>query len=255
MLVDTHAHLHFDKFVNSLDKVLLNAKKNQVVKIINVGVNALDSKLAIDFARNSIRENPKMFASVGLHPHDASNYKSQLADIKKIIKSEKVVAIGECGLDYCKNFSDKKEQRQAFVGQIELALKNDLPLIFHVRDAFGDFFEIIKDYPSIRGVLHSFSAHEKEVKLALKYNLSFGLNGIMTFTKDYSQLEAAKIIPDDRLLLETDCPFLAPIPYRGQMNEPAFVRTIAQFLAKLRNQSIEDLSSITTNNAIKLFDI
>jgi TatD DNase family protein len=255
MLVDTHAHLHFDKFADSLDKVLSNAKNNQVTKIINVGVNALDSKLAVDLANSSKQKDLELFASAGLHPHDASNYKSELADIKKIIKSEKVVAIGECGLDYYKNFSSRKDQRQALVGQIELALSNDLPLIFHIRDAFDDFFEITKDYSSIRGVLHSFSASLKEVEKALEYNLFFGLNGIMTFTKDQKQLEAAKIIPDEKLLLETDCPFLAPIPYRGQMNEPAFVKTIAQFLADLRNQSFDEISSITTNNAIELFNI
>lgn len=255
MLVDTHAHLHFDDYSGNLDQVIENARRNGIRKIINVGVKASDSAKAIEFSKKYQNSSVQFFATSGLHPHDSTKDKNDLIKIKELTENKQIVAIGECGLDYYKNFSSKTDQRKALVFQLELALTHNLPLVFHVREAFNDFFEIIKDYPFTRGVLHSFSAYEREVELALKYNLFFGLNGIMTFTKDNSQLEAAKLIPDNKLLLETDCPFLSPEPFRGKRNEPANTKIIAEFLAQLRGQSFEKLSSITTKNAIKLFGI
>lgn len=255
MLVDTHAHLHFADFRDDARNVLSLAKENQVNKIINVGVNVKDSSEALDFLNSINIDGIELFATAGLHPHDAKKGDDELAKLTELVKNNRFIAIGECGLDYHRNLSDKNVQEKALRYQIDLALGNNLPLIFHVRDAWEDFFRVIKDYPKIRGVLHSFSATAKEVEKALKYDLFFGLNGIMTFTKDKSHIEAAELIPDNRLVLETDCPFLSPPPNRGKRNEPASVKIIAQFLANLRNQNYDELSKNTTKNAKVLFDI
>ncbi len=255
MLVDSHAHIHFDEYRNDINKILANAKRNSVSKIIIVGTDGKTSAAAIEFIKNLNNPGIKIFASIGLHPHDAKKGLDDLKIIKNLAESENPVAIGECGLDYYRNLSSKDEQIKVFRYQIELALSRNLPIIFHVRDGFDDFFKIIKDYDGIKGVIHSFSATKKEVELGLKYDLYFGLNGIMTFTKDQQQLEAAKVIPRDKLLLETDCPFLSPAPYRGKRNEPAFVKVIAQFLAELRNQNFDELAQKTSQNAKTLFNL
>lgn len=166
-----------------------------------------------------------------------------------------IVAIGECGLDYFKNHSSAEEQKFSLRIQIELAQELNLPLIFHVRDAWDDFFDILAEHKRIRGVIHSFTGGPKEVERANQLGLYFGLNGIMTFTRDQAQLEAARLIPADRLLLETDCPYLSPAPLRGRRNEPANIAIIARFLAELRDESFGELADRTTTNANHLFTL
>lgn len=224
---------------------------------------SLTQKKALEFVWNDeVIEKSKsieLYATAGLHPHDAKSGNDALLTIEEIVKDggygKKLLAIGECGLDYYRNNSEKPDQYKALEFQIELAITEGLPLVFHVRDAWEDFFGIIKNYPDIRGVIHSFTGTTHEVEQASGYNLYFGLNGIMTFTKDQKQLDAAKLIPAERLLLETDCPFLSPDPVRGKRNEPANVIYIAEFLAKLRGETPTDLSSQTTLNAKTLFGI
>nr|MBP9827314.1 TatD family hydrolase [Candidatus Saccharibacteria bacterium] len=170
--------------------------------------------------------------------------------------AEDVVAIGECGLDYYKNHATKTEQDRALRGQIEIALEFNLPLVFHVRDAWEDFFAVINDYPKLRGVIHSFTGHDAEVAKALEQGrLLFGLNGIMTFTKDEAQLTAVRHMPLDKILLETDAPYLAPHPHRGKRNEPSYIPDIVEFLARLRGEQFADLARQTTTNAIELFGL
>lgn len=252
MLVDTHAHLHFDQYSENLADVLDRAKAAGVDQIVTVGVDAIDSIKAVELAAL----HPNVFASVGLHPHEAKKFddavRSQLEDSSL---SSKVVAIGECGLDYYRHHSTKAEQENALRFQVELALRLNKPLIFHVRDAYDDFIRILGDYPEASGIIHSFSAGTAACEKLLATNFLIGLNGIMTFTKDEDQLSAAKMIPLDRLVLETDCPFLSPAPKRGQTNEPSSTKLIAQFLAALRGEEFETLSSQTTANASKLLGI
>ncbi len=263
MLIDTHAHIHFEEFGPDLDEVFANAKKNKVSTIISVGVDEQDSKNALEFIYNPIVQKQSkgigLFATAGLHPHEAKHGQDALLTIKELVTDggygDKLVAVGECGLDYYRNESSKADQTEALVFQIELALEQGLPLVFHVRDAWEDFFAIIKNYPELRGVIHSFTGHATEVEKAGNYNLYFGLNGIMTFTKDDEQLEAAKLIPMERLLLETDCPYLAPMPERGHRNQPAFIKYTAGFLSKLRGESNEELSKQSSQNAQTLFNL
>jgi TatD DNase family protein len=169
------------------------------------------------------------------------------------------VAVGEIGLDYFHEYTPREKQLKALRDQIEIGLTTDLPFVFHVREAFSDFWKVLDSYLSagqqIRGVVHSFSAHEKELEQALDRGFYIGLNGIMTFTKDPLQLEAAKKVPLDRILLETDAPFLAPKPFRGKRCEPKHVKITAEFLAGLRNETLDKFAAATTKNAEELFGI
>lgn len=263
MLIDTHAHIHFEEFAQDLDEVFKHAENSCVEKIICVGTDDADSKKALEFAYNEdVQKNAGgigLYATAGLHPHEAKHGEDALLSVKELVMDggygDKLVAVGECGLDYYRNLSTKAEQTQALKFQIELALEQGLPLVFHVRDAWEDFWTILREYKNVRGVVHSFTGGPNEVKQANEFGLYFGLNGIMTFTKDSQQLEAAKLVPANRLLLETDCPFLAPMPERGHRNEPAYVQYTAEFLAKLRGESYEDLSTQSSQNAQTLFNL
>lgn len=263
MLIDTHAHIHFEEFENDLSDVFKHAKSASVAKIICVGTDGGDSKKALEFIYNKdvLEAAGKigLYATAGLHPHEAKHGEDALLSIKELVLDggygNKLVAVGECGLDYYRNLSSKAEQTQALKFQIELALEQGLPLVFHVRDAWEDFWKILGEYKNVRGVVHSFTGGPDEVARANEHGLYFGLNGIMTFTKENDQLEAAKLVPANRILLETDCPFLAPMPERGHRNEPAFVKYTAEFLAKLRGESFEGLSAQSSQNAQTLFNL
>jgi len=259
MLVDTHAHIHFAEYEGELDGIIANAKRNHVSKIITVGTDDGDSRQALDFCLNNQAQAIDIYATAGLHPHEADAATDKLLTIKELAidvdYDKALVAIGECGLDYFKNYADKKSQYRALEFQIELAIGLGLPLVFHVRDAWEDFFSILKNYPSARGVIHSFTGGPKQVEQAQEAGLYFGLNGIMTFTKQSDQLEAAKAIPKNKLLLETDCPFLSPEPMRGKRNEPSNIKYIAEFMAKLRSETISELSQYTSTNAKTLFGL
>lgn len=172
---------------------------------------------------------------------------------RQVNAMRKVVAIGEIGLDYYYENSPKEDQKKLLRFQLDIAAEHGLPVIFHVREAFDDFFAILDDYKGIQGVVHSFTSDRADLDKILSHGLYVGLNGIMTFTKRSAQLEAAKATPLEKLLLETDAPFLTPAPFRGKICEPKHVRTTAEFLANLRDESLEDLAAATTANAHKLF--
>ena len=252
--IDTHCHLQFEKYHGREDEVLADASHAGVKKFICVGTTLADSRQAAELAKTK----DDVWASAGTHPHDASSF---LADpdatekLKKIVRQPRVVAVGETGLDYYKRFSTKDEQKRVLRTHIEIGLECRLPLVFHVRDAWDDFWRIYDSYKNLMGVVHSFSADPEQLDRVLGRGLYVGLNGIMTFTKQESQLEAARSVPVDRLLLETDAPFLTPAPFRGELCEPKHIASIAEFLAKLRDESLEELARATTDNALKLFGI
>ncbi len=190
-------------------------------------------------------------------PSAASKHKHNdlLRKFSNLANKSKVVAVGETGLDYYYNHSPKEAQVKILRLQIELGLKHDLPLIFHVREAFEDFWQVFDSYKGVRGVVHSFSATRKELAEVLERGLYVGLNGIMTFTKKAEQLEAAKAMPLQKLLLETDAPFLTPVPYRGTICQPKHLRVTAEFLADLRGESLAELAKVTTKNTHNLFKV
>ena len=266
-LVDTHCHIQSigadkgERITREIwaktpeltaDRVVNDATKQGVTRLICVGCDLADSKLAIDFVKN--REN--CWASIGIHPHEAQHRSGEmLAAFAGLAKQPKVVAIGETGLDYYYEHSPKEDQIAVLQFQIELAVEAGLPLIFHVREAFDDFWPIFEKYQNVRGVLHSFTDSAENMKKAIGKELYIGVNGIATFTKDPAQLEAYRNVPLDRLLLETDAPFLTPKPHRGSINVPGRVSAIADFLAELRSENREELATATTNNARQLFGI
>lgn len=253
-LVDTHCHIHFPDYELDTKEVIQNAINNSVTKLLCVGCTLFDSQLAVKFAH----DHANIWASIGLHPHEGALYVNdhqKLQIFRNLATESKVVAIGETGLDYYYEHSSRDDQKKLLRFQLDLAKQHNLPLIFHIREAFEDFWSIFDEYQGLKGVVHSFSAGPKELEEILKRDLYVGLNGIMTFTKKSEQLEAAKAVPKDRLLLETDAPFLTPTPERGKICEPKHVRLVADFLANLRSESLLDLAKNSTNNAIELFKL
>ena len=225
-----------------------------VAKLICVGCDFVDSKLAISFAA----DHPNAWVSIGVHPHEAKDFagNSQLKqEFADLVTNPKVIAVGECGLDFYYNHSPKADQEAVLRYQIELALANNLPLIFHVRDAFDDFWPIFDDYNGIRGVVHSFTDSTANMERAVEKGLYIGVNGITTFAKQPSQIDMYRTIPLENLVLETDAPFLTPTPYRGSINEPKHIVTVASFLAELRGESIANIAASTTTNAHTLFGL
>jgi TatD DNase family protein len=232
------------------------ARKAGVTRMICVGCDLEDSRLAVDFARG----RAGCRASAGIHPHEAKAYTSRsgagsLADFAALARQPEVAAIGECGLDYYYGHSPKADQIKILEFQIGLALDTGKPLIFHVREAFDDFWPILDGYEGVRGVVHSFTDSSANLDKALERGLYVGVNGIATFAKNPALAEAYKSIPADRLLLETDAPFLTPTPYRGNINEPKRLNAVADFLAGLRGEEREELAVATTKNARELFGI
>lgn len=248
MLVDTHCHIH-EPYALPINEVLQRTDQAGVEQFICVGTDENSSELAIEFAT----KHPQAFAAIGVHPHDTKDGYSKIAKLAGV--SERIVAVGEVGLDYYYTHSPKEVQRAALKAQIEVALEFGLPIIFHVRDAFDDFWPIFDSYKGIRGVLHSFTDSADNLAKALDRGLYIGVNGISTFTKDESQRAVFDSIPIGRLLVETDAPFLTPVPYRGKVNEPAYVRLVAEFHAERRKLSVEEFALATTHNARTLFNL
>ena len=253
-LIDTHCHIHSLDYPLDADAVLANARKDSVNRVICIGENLEDSRLATEFVKN----RPGTWAAVGIHPHETGRYynnQNALNDLAKLLESPKVVAIGECGLDYYYNYSAKHEQQALLEFQLELAQSHHLPVVFHIRNAFPEFWPIFDNFKDIKGVVHSFSSDSKVLNEALTRGLFIGLNGIVTFTKDQAELAAAKAVPLDRLLLETDAPFLTPVPLRGTICEPRHVRLTAEFLASVRGITLDELANCSTVNALQLFTL
>lgn len=249
MLIDTHCHIHEPGFPLPIETVFTRAFQASVGTFICVGTNEQDSKDAIAFAQ----ARDHTYASIGVHPHDT---KDGWGDIARLAgTSDKIIAVGEVGLDYFYTNSPREVQIEALEAQIKVALDHNLPIIFHVREAFDDFWPIFDRFPGIRGVLHSFTDTQQNLQKALDRGLYIGVNGISTFTKSDEQKAMFDAIPIERLLLETDAPFLTPHPFRGTINEPAFVRTIAEYHAQRRGISVEEIASATTANACELFAI
>lgn len=253
-LVDTHCHIQFDDYELDPKEVIEAAQKDGVTRLMCVGCRLEDSEAAVEF---SAKYN-NIWAAIGLHPHEGAVYvndQKALQQFRDLASKPKVVAIGETGLDYYYNHSPKEDQKELLRFQLSLAQGHNLPLIFHVREAFDDFLAILDDFKGVRGVVHSFTDNQATLDKLLSRGLYIGLNGIMTFTKDKKQLEMAKNIPLSRLLLETDAPFLTPVPYRGTICQPKHVRVTAEFLASLRGESLEELAAATTDNAKALFNL
>lgn len=270
-LFDTHCHIHesglavpdskdptqarWAKLGNPAPaKLIADAAASDVTRVMLVGCTLQDSQRAIAIAA----QYDKAWASIGIHPHEARAHlaDSQLLEtFAALAANPQVKAVGECGLDYYYENSPRDDQIKILRFQLELARKHDLPMIFHVREAFDDFWPVVDEFKGIRGVIHSFTANTQVLNEALARGFYVGLNGIMTFTSQEAQLTAAKAVPLEKFVLETDAPFLTPAPDRGTICEPKHVRVTAEFLAGLRGESLEKLADATTKNARLLFDV
>lgn len=239
------------------DFAVKESLRENVKFIINVGSSLEGSKKSLEYSR--LYNN--VFASVGVHPHDAKDLKNEdLAALESLVKSEKVVAIGETGFDYFRNLSPKKDQEKAFISQIELALEYNLPLIVHDRDAHADILKILGSYSSgkrknLKAVVHCFSGDTDFALKCLELGLFISFTGVITFPNAKSLVETVKEVPIDKIFIETDAPFLAPQEKRGQENYPGFVKYVAYKIAELKNMSVAEVAVITSKNAEKFFSI
>ena len=253
MIIDTHSHLFDDAFTGDVKECIKRAKDANVNKIVLVGFSRETNDLAINYAK----EERIFYPTAGLHPSEASeNYLADLAYLEDFICRHKVYAIGECGLDYHWVSDNKELQKSLFKGQLDLALKYNLPVIVHMRDATLDTYEVMKPYGGkIRGVMHCYSGSLEMAKEFIKLGFLISLGGPVTFKNAKESKKVAAGIPMDKLLVETDCPYLAPTPYRGLRNESSYVVKVVEEIACLRNMSVEEVEIITTQNAIDLFKL
>lgn len=262
MLIDTHAHLNFKDYADLKDVIERSLAKG-VEKIICVSSNIADSIQSIEISR---KYEGVVFAAVGIHPQciDPENKDeigTQLEKLETLILGNKglVVGIGECGLDFTDVVEGERkrsidEQEKLFRGQIELAKKYDLPILLHFNKAHDYFLDKYSDLKEIKGIFHCYVGGKKRLKRFLEYGeFMFGVNGLVTYDDGLQQV--TKEIPLDRIVLETDCPFLAPLPYRGERNEPAHILLIAQKLVDIKSTSLEEISRQTGENVEKIFGI
>jgi TatD DNase family protein len=262
-ITDTHCHIH-EKDYPDAKKSIQEAQSVGITNFICIGTDLESSKIAVQFSKDHKKEGA--FAAIGIHPHEATEEKLKLNlsrkvwdELEELAKQPEVVAIGEFGFDFF--YHDPKEltsnQMELARRHLQLASKLNLPVVLHVRNAFNPFFELIRDFPEVSGVIHSFSDQPEILKriLSLENNFYIGLNGIITFTNDSGQLQSAKNVPLERLVLETDAPYLTPTPLRGTINNIKNTLIIAQFLSDLRGEELEKLCEVTTSNAKRLFKL
>lgn len=254
-LVDTHTHLNDAKFAEDIPETIARAKEAGVTRMINMGDTLASSELAVNLAE----QYEGLYAGVGIHPEEAFEMTSREDDILAAwTDMPKVVVIGEIGLDYYWEKEEEKRalQRRIFIRQLHLARELHMPVCIHDRDAHGDTLAILKkEGRGIRGVLHCFSGSYEMAKELLKMGWYLGVDGPLTFKNAAKLPEIVKAMPMERLLLETDAPYMAPVPMRGKRNEPAYVRFVAEKVAELRGLSLEEVAARTTKNAIELYGL
>ena len=250
-LTDSHAHLHFSQFDPDRAAVIERARQAGIAAILEVGVDLDSSKAAVALAK----EHDFIHAAVGIHPHDAKLVNARTLDRLRVLAHHpQVVAIGEIGLDYYRDRSPRPVQRRAFADQLSLAAELELPVIVHSRDAHDDVMEILRGWEG-RGVLHSYSAGPEHLEQVLELGFYVSISGPVTFPRADRLREVAALVPLERLLVETDSPFLTPVPRRGRRNEPALVRHVVAAVARARNAPVETVARAAADNLADLFDI
>ncbi len=248
-LIDAHAHLNFANYDEDREDVIKRAREAGI-GVINVGTNLETSKQALALAE----QNENMWATIGLHPTDFTENFDYVKYLE-LAKSEKVVAIGECGLDYFRQRSEVEQakQKEVFIKQIELANQVGKPLMLHIRNAYQDAYKILEKYAKVKGNAHFFAGTWEEAKLFLDlgYTLSFG--GVVTFARDYD--EVILHAPLNQILIETDCPFVAPVPHRGKRNESSYAIAVVEKISEIKGVSIPEVEQVTLENTIRLFGL
>ena len=251
MLIDTHAHLT-DVRYEGAGEIISNMDADGLERVISVGFNEFSSAYSVKIAE----QNPKIYAAVGIHPSDASDVgQGYLGTLAELCDSVKCVAVGEIGLDYHYDDTDKRSQMRVLIEQLELVRSVNLPAVFHVRDAYGDFYDVIKKYRSnltAGAVMHCFSGSKETALTYADMGFYISFSGSITF-KNSKAAEIIQALPLDRILIETDCPYLAPTPHRGELNYPKYVRYQAEKIAEVRGLPVEEVIEITRQNAYRAF--
>ena len=253
MLVDTHAHLQWASFGKDREKVISRARKVDVQYIVNIGFDLDGSREVIEMAE----KHKGFYATVGIHPHNASQLNENVLDkLRKLSENQKVVAVGEIGLDYYRNLSPREAQKKAFEAQLFLAEELGLPVVIHDREAHADTLEMLSKFKGkIKGIMHCFSGSREMAEQCIKSDFYISFAGPVTFPNSHKLHEIVKGIDLNKILLETDSPWLAPQEMRGKRNEPAFLLFIAKKIAKLKEISVDELAEATTENAKEIFQL
>jgi TatD DNase family protein len=255
MIIDTHCHLSYPDFNNDRDAMLKRAAEKNVHGFVTIATGPEDWRRCLDLAEG----RPAVRVSLGIHPNEAQVFSAATFDeMKTLAKNERVVAIGETGLDFFRDNAPREKQFEAFAAQLELASALNKPFVLHCRSAEAEMLGVLEDHKKksnapLRGVWHCFTSTTEFAKRAAALDLYFGLGGIVTYPKAAELREAVATLPADRILLETDCPFLPPQGWRGQRNEPAYLTKVVQTLSEVRGVPPGDVESITTENAKRLF--
>jgi len=251
-MIDSHCHLDFEDFDNDRDNIIKTALEAGVFKIINPCSNYQSNLKVVELSKRY----DNYYFSVGLHPDEVSKLNgNELNEIEKLISNEKCVAIGEIGLDYHYPDFDKQKQKELFIAQLELAKKYNKPVIIHNRDSVSDIYDILKDY-NLKGVIHCYSENVEWAQKFLDLGFYISFTGIITFKNVNPELlEVVKFVPIDRILIETDAPFLTPVPFRGKLNKPEYVEYVALEIANLKGITFGEVVKATDVNCKKLFNI
>lgn len=253
MIWDTHAHLDDRQFNEDREKVIARAQEAGISRILNIGHTESSCRNAVDLAA----KYDFIYASVGIHPHDAKDCTGKTWDLlTRLAQNPKVIAWGEIGLDYYRDLSPRDIQKRVFIQQIELANEMGLPVIIHNRDAHGEVLRIIQDYsPECGCVFHSYSGSWEMAKQLLSMGFYLSFSGPLTYKNARHTVEVAANVPEDRFVVETDCPYLTPEPNRGKRNEPAYVREVVKKIAELKGITFEQAAELSMNNAKRLFSL
>ena len=252
-MIDSHCHLYIKNSPEQQDQLIREAAADGISKIINIGIDIETSQLSLELAE----KYDSLYCTVGIHPHDAKKLNEQsIEKLQQLAAHDKVVAIGEIGLDFYRNLSPKPLQYAAFEKQLELAVQLKKPIVIHTREALEETIEVVKKYANglVGGVFHCFPGNAAEAERVFELGFSVSFGGVMTF-KNAEMAEVASQVPLEKIILETDSPYLTPLPFRGKQNRPAYVKYVYQKLAELKNLPVADIVSIIDRNCIKLFKL
>jgi len=251
MITDSHCHLDYEPLIDNIDQVLLNAKNNNIENILTIGTSLESSNKVLEI----VNKYPNVYGAIGIHPNTTTNNLEKLDHIFELKKkSKKIIAFGETGLDYFYKLSEKKDQIQSFEKHIEFSIAENVPVIVHTRNADNDTISIIKKYyKKTKFLIHCFTGNMNFASDLLNLKCLISFSGIITFKKSNDLREIVKHVPLEKMLIETDSPYLSPDPLRGKCNEPANVKIIAESIAKIKEVSFEEVAKLTTKNFNKLF--
>ena len=252
MLFDTHAHLNDERFDGVRDELIASLPQNGVGAYCEIGFDVPSSRRALELAE----KYDFVYAVAGVHPHDTDPLtESDMDSVAELCRQSKVVALGEIGLDYYYDNSKRENQRRWFDAQLSLAQELGMPVVIHTRDAMADTIDILKAHRANTGIIHCYSGSVESARILLGLGWYISFAGPLTFKNASTTLDVARFVPDDRMLIETDSPYLAPVPYRGKTNTPAYVAEVAKKIAEIKEKSFEEIAGITFDNAKKVYEV